>query len=198
VRQLELRVHIDDLVVDSFAGGGGASLGIELALGRSPDVAINHDPEAIAMHAVNHPRTRHFCESVWDVDPVVACRGRRVGLMWLSPDCTFHSKARGGQPFRDRNRARRRRGLAWVAIRWARSPVRPRVITLENVEEFKDWGPVLYDGTPCPLRRGLTFRRWWAQLENLGYQVVTYAGIFLEPRWESADAEVLRIMRGGV
>lgn len=170
MRQIELRVHVDDLVVDNFAGGGGASLGIEMALGRSPDIAVNHDPEAIAMHAVNHPRTRHFCESVWDVDPRMVCGRRKVGLAWFSPDCTFHSKARGKKPFRDRQRARRRRGLAWVVVRWAKA-VRPRVIILENVEEFQDWGPLLDDGTPCPLRRGLTFRRWIAQLENCGYRV---------------------------
>lgn len=169
-RQLALRLH-EELIVDSFAGGGGASLGIEWALGRSPDIAINHDPEAIAMHAANHPETRHYCESVWDIDPVVVTNGRPVGLMWLSPDCTFHSKARGGQPFRDRLRARRRRGLAWVAIRWGKSPVRPRILTLENVEEFQDWGPLDDDGRPDPLRRGFTFRRWWAQLENCGYRV---------------------------
>jgi DNA (cytosine-5)-methyltransferase 1 len=169
VRPPVLRLH-DELIVDNFAGGGGASLGIEMALGRSPDVAVNHDPEAIAMHAVNHPDTRHFCESVWDVDPVSVCGGKRVALAWFSPDCTFHSKARGGKPFRDRNRARRRRGLAWVVVRWAKA-IRPRVIVMENVEEFQDWGPLLDDGTPCPLRRGFTFRRWLAQLQNVGYQV---------------------------
>jgi DNA (cytosine-5)-methyltransferase 1 len=170
VRQLELRVHIDDLVVDNFAGGGGASTGIELALGRSPDIAVNHDPEAIAMHAVNHPRTRHFCESIWDIDPRMVCGRRKVGLAWFSPDCTFHSKARGAKPFRDRNRARRRRGLAWVVVRWAEA-VRPRVIMLENVEEFEHWGPLGEDGLPCPERRGGTFQRWVARLRNLGYVV---------------------------
>lgn len=159
-----------ELIVDSFAGGGGASLGIEMALGRSPDIAINHDAEAIAMHAANHPGTQHYCESVWDVDPVQACGGRPVGLAWFSPDCTFHSKARGGKPFRDRNKARRRRGLAWIVVRWAKA-VRPRVICLENVEEFAQWGPLGDDGKPCPLRRGFTFRRWVAQLQNAGYEV---------------------------
>jgi DNA (cytosine-5)-methyltransferase 1 len=165
-----LRLHEDELVVDSFAGGGGASLGIEMALGRSPDIAVNHDPEALAMHAANHPGTRHFCESVWDVDPRKVCKGKRVALAWFSPDCTFHSKARGSKPFRDRNAARRRRGLAWVVVRWAKA-VKPRVICLENVEEFADWGPLLPDGKPCPERRGLTFRRWIAQLRNCGYAV---------------------------
>lgn len=160
----------DELLVDNFAGGGGASTGIERALGRHVDIAINHDPEAVAMHSANHPQTRHFCESVWDVDPREATGGRPVGLAWFSPDCTFHSKARGGKPHRDRNRARRRRGLAWVVVRWAEA-VRPRVICLENVEEFADWGPLADDGRPCPLRRGTTFRRWMARLQNLGYEV---------------------------
>lgn len=169
MRQVQLRLH-EELIVDSFAGGGGASVGIEWALGRSPDIAVNHDPEAIAMHAANHPQTRHYCENVLDIDPRQVTNGRRVGLMWLSPDCTFHSKARGGQPFRDRNRARRRRGLAWIAVRWAKA-VRPRVLVLENVEEFEDWGPLGDDGLPDPTRAGFTFRRWVTQLENLGYRV---------------------------
>jgi DNA (cytosine-5)-methyltransferase 1 len=157
-------------VVDSFAGGGGASTGIAWAIGRDPDIAINHDPEAIAMHRANHPDTRHFVESVWAVDPKVVCGGKPVALAWFSPDCTFHSKARGAKPFRDRNAANRRRGLAWVVIRWARA-VKPRVICLENVEEFQDWGPLDRDGKPDPLRAGFTFRRWLAQLRNTGYQV---------------------------
>ena len=166
-----LRLHADEgLIVDSFAGGGGASTGIEWALGRSPDIAVNHDPEAIAMHQANHPATKHFCESVWDVDPVTVCRGRPVALAWFSPDCTFHSKARGGKPFRDRNMARRRRGLAWVVVRWAKA-VKPRVICLENVEEFEDWGPLGDDGKPDKARAGFTFRRWVAQLEGAGYRV---------------------------
>lgn len=148
-----LRIHHDELVVDSFAGGGGASLGIEWALGRSPDIAVNHDPEAIAMHAANHPTTRHVTGNVWDVSPRVACAGRRVALLWLSPDCTFHSKARGGKPFRDPKSAKGRRGLAWVAVRWARE-VRPRVIALENVEEFADWGPLTDDGRGAADGRG--------------------------------------------
>lgn len=159
-----------EIVVDNFAGGGGASLGIEHALGRPVDFAINHDPEAIAMHTANHPSTHHYCESVWAVDPRQVAAGRQVGLGWFSPDCTFHSKARGGKPFRDRNVARRRRGLAWLIVRWAKE-VRPRVIMLENVEEFADWGPLLENGTPCPLRRGMTFRRWHRMIENLGYQI---------------------------
>lgn len=159
-----------EIIVDNFAGGGGASLGIEAGIGRPVDFAINHDAEAIAMHRANHPHTRHFCESVWDIDPHELARGRDVGLGWFSPDCTFHSKARGGKPFRDRNRARRVRGLAWVVVRWAKA-VRPRVIMLENVEEFADWGPLLDDGSPDPARRGMTFRRWHRQIESLGYQI---------------------------
>jgi DNA (cytosine-5)-methyltransferase 1 len=154
-----------ELIVDNFAGGGGASLGIELALGRSPDIAINHDIEAITMHAANHPTTRHYCERVWDVDPVEACAGRPVGLAWFSPDCKHFSKAKGGRPVE-----KKIRGLAWVVIRWAKA-VRPRIICLENVEEFQGWGPLGTDGRPCPVRRGLTFLRWKRALERCGYAV---------------------------
>lgn len=170
MRAPEFRLHAEELIVDSFAGGGGASTGIEWALQRSPDIAINHDPEALAMHRANHPSTRHYCEDVWDVDPVKACGGRRVGLAWFSPDCTFHSKARGGKPFRDRDRARRRRGLAWLVVKWAKA-VRPRVICLENVEEFEQWGPLDDEGKPDPAKRGFTFRRWLSSLEGCGYRV---------------------------
>ena len=160
-----------ELIVDNFAGGGGASSGIEAALGRAVDYAINHDPEAIAMHRANHPQTTHLCSSVWDVNPTKLARGRTVGLGWFSPDCTFHSKARGGKPFRERNMARRRRGLANLVPRWAATPAAPNVICLENVEEFADWGPLLPDGKICPRRRGMLFRRWHRQLENLGYRI---------------------------
>ena len=161
---------MNEIVVDNFAGGGGASEGIEQALGKPVDFAINHDPEAVAMHRVNHPHTQHFCESVWDVDPYAVSPGSPIGLGWFSPDCTFHSKARGGKPFRDRNQARRRRGLAWLIVRWIKAR-HPRVIMLENVEEFADWGPLLPDGKICPIRRGMTFRRWHKQIENLGYHI---------------------------
>lgn len=154
-----------EIIIDSFAGGGGASLGIEMALGRSPDVAINHDAEAIALHAANHPGSRHFIEDVWDVDPRKAVGGRPVGLMWLSPDCRHFSKAKGGKPV-----SKRVRGLAWIACRWA-AAVRPRVIVLENVEEFKTWGPVLASGQPCQERKGETFERFVERLEQLGYVV---------------------------
>lgn len=161
---------MNGLIIDNFAGGGGASLGIEHALNQPCDYAINHDPEAVAMHRANHPETRHFCKSVWDVDPASLVAGRDVALGWFSPDCTYYSKARGGKPFRDRNKARRRRGLPWLVIRWIKA-TRPKVIMLENVEEFADWGPLLPDGKPCPIRRGMTFRRWHKQIENLGYRV---------------------------
>jgi len=154
-----------ELIVDSFVGGGGASTGIEWALGRSPDIAINHSLEAIAMHRLNHPNTRHYCENVWKVDPLEATGGKPVGLAWFSPDCTHFSKAKGGKP-----KSKKIRGLAWIVYHWAKT-VGPRVICLENVEEFADWGPLLEDGRPCPLRKGLTFRRWWRQLENLGYEL---------------------------
>lgn len=124
------------LIVDNFAGGGGASTGIEMATGISVDIAINHDPEAIRMHKANHPSTKHYCESVWDVDPVEACSGHPVALAWFSPDCKHFSKAKGGTPVE-----KEIRGLAWVAVKWA-STVRPDVIMLENVEEFQTWGPL--------------------------------------------------------
>jgi DNA (cytosine-5)-methyltransferase 1 len=167
--QFLLDIH-RELAVDLFAGGGGASTGIEQALGRPVDIAINHDAEAVSLHEANHPQTRHFVSDVFAAAPLAVTGGRPVGLLWASPDCTFHSKARGGKPHRDRNQARRRRALAWVVVRWARE-VRPRVIALENVEEFQKWGPLLDDGQPCPDRRGQSFQRWKKQLENLGYVV---------------------------
>lgn len=154
-----------EIIIDNFAGGGGASCGIELALGRHVDIAINHDPEAVMMHSLNHPQTDHHCESVWDVDPLDLVQGRPVGLAWFSPDCKHFSKAKGGKP-----RDKKIRGLAWVAMRWA-ALVRPRVIILENVEEFQTWGPVLVDGTPCPKRKGDTFRSFVRQLQEKGYAV---------------------------
>lgn len=164
-----------ELVVDLFAGGGGASTGIEQAIGRHVDIAVNHDPEAVSLHQANHPQTEHHVSNVWEVDPRVVCAGRPIGLLWASPDCTFHSKARGGKPFRDRNKARRRRGLAGIVVKWVRllkpTGQHPRVIHLENVEEFQHWGPLLADGTPCSERRGANFSRWVAQLRNLGYAV---------------------------
>lgn len=154
-----------EIVVDNFAGGGGASTGIEIAIGRSVDIAINHDPAAIAMHRANHPTTEHYTEDVWKVDPVTACAGRPVALAWFSPDCKHHSKAKGGKPV-----SRKIRGLAWVAVKWAKA-VHPRVIMLENVEEFQDWGRLDANNRPDPRYRGETFRRFVRQLERLGYEV---------------------------
>lgn len=186
-----------ELIVDNFAGGGGASTGIELATGHEVDIAINHDPEAIKMHKANHPNTKHYCESVWDIDPVKVCKGYPVGLAWFSPDCKHFSKAKGGKPVE-----KKIRGLAWIVLKWA-ALVRPRVIMLENVEEFQTWGPCvpkrdrktgrilvrMPDGgirvadpgesvgvglqvfEPDPKRKGDTYRRWKGQLEALGYKV---------------------------
>lgn len=154
-----------ELIVDNFAGGGGASTGIELATGYSVDIAINHDPEAIKMHKANHPNTKHYCENVWAVDPVKACSGHPVALAWFSPDCKHFSKAKGGKP-KDKNI----RGLAWVACRWA-GLVRPRVIMLENVEEFKTWGPLGRRHHPIKSKQGETFRKFVQQLTDLGYEV---------------------------
>jgi DNA (cytosine-5)-methyltransferase 1 len=162
VKQLDI---FREIVVDNFAGGGGASTGIELATGLSVDIAINHDPAAIAMHKANHPDTEHYCESVWDVDPVKAVKGRKVGLAWFSPDCKHFSKAKGGKPVE-----KKIRGLAWIAVKWAIS-VKPRVIMLENVEEFKSWGPLNEDGYPDEVQKGRTFQSFVKALESLGYEV---------------------------
>ena len=141
----------DELFVDNFAGGGGASTGIEMAIGRSVDIAINHDPDAIAMHKANHPHTKHYCEDVWQVDPTEACKGRQVALAWFSPDCKHFSRAKGGKPC-DKNI----RGLAWVTLRWAYQ-VKPRCIMLENVPEIKTWGPLDENDRPIRERSGETF-----------------------------------------
>lgn len=154
-----------ELIVDNFAGGGGASTGIEIATGVSPDIAINHDPEAIRMHKANHPYAEHYCEDVWQVNPMSASKGHPVGLAWFSPDCKHFSKAKGGKP-KDKNI----RGLAWVACRWA-GLVRPRVIMLENVEEFKTWGSLNRGHHPIKAKQGVTFRKFVQQLTDLGYEV---------------------------
>lgn len=154
----------DYLIVDNFAGGGGASCGIELATGRPVNIAINHDPDAIAMHKANHPYTEHYQESVWDIDPKEICRGQPVGLAWFSPDCKHFSKAKGGKPVN-----KNIRGLAWIVLKWA-GTVRPRVIILENVEEFQTWGPVR-KGKPVKSKQGETFERWKNQLTALGYTI---------------------------
>jgi len=158
-----------ELIVDNFAGGGGTSTGLETAFGRPVDIAINHDPEALAMHAINHPHTLHLCESVWDVNPITVTRNRPVALVWLSPDCKHFSRAKGGTPV-----AKHIRGLAWVGLRWA-ALTKPRVLMLENVEEFTTWGPLKMgeDGLwyPDPAKKGKTFESFVRQLRALGYTV---------------------------
>jgi len=163
------RQTMDDItglpVVDLFAGGGGASTGIRMALGRDPDIAVNHNAEAMAMHRANHPGTRHYIEDIWKVDPYEATQGRQVGLMWMSPDCTHHSKARGSAP-----KSPRIRGLASVAFTWIRT-VRPRIIILENVEEFREWGALDKDGKVIRALRGRLFERFVNSLKWWGYHV---------------------------
>lgn len=169
-----LRIYADELVVDNFAGGGGASAGLEWAIGRSPDFAVNHDPEAIAMHQVNHPGTKHFTEDVFDVNPRDVAGSRKIAIAWFSPDCTHHSRAKGGVPCRDPEVCRKARGLAGVAIRWASLPEKnkPRIILLENVSEFEDWGPLSKEtGKPDPLKKSHSFRRWIGRLKGCGYEV---------------------------
>lgn len=158
----------DELLVDNFAGGGGASTGIELALGRPVDIAINHDPNAIEMHKKNHPYTLHLCESVWDINPEEVCNGRKIAMAWFSPDCTHFSKAKGGKPVK-----KEIRGLAWVVLNWAKlaERLKPRVIFLENVEEFKTWGPLTEDGYPDPEHKGETFHEFVNALRSCGYEV---------------------------
>ena len=155
-----------ELVVDNFAGAGGASNGIEAAIGRPVDIAINHDATALAVHQANHPETLHMQKDVWEVDPRVACGSRPVGLAWFSPACTHFSRAKGTtNPL-----CAKIRGLAWVVVRWARE-VRPRVIVVENVEEWATWGPLGPDGRPRADKLGRTFRSWCAKLSDLGYSL---------------------------
>lgn len=158
-----------ELIVDNFAGGGGASEGIEQAIGRAVDIAINHDEMAIEMHKVNHPHTKHYIEDVWDVDPLEATQGQPVGLAWFSPDCKHFSKAKGGKPV-----DKKIRGLAWVAVKWAKA-VHPRIIILENVEEFRTWGPLIKDEQgnlyPDPDKKGQTFDLFIKALKKQGYKV---------------------------
>ena len=155
---------LEEIIVDNFAGGGGASTGIEMATGKPVEIAINHDPAAILLHKTNHPYTKHLQASVWDVDPVKECAGRSVGLAWFSPDCKHFSKAKGAALV-----DKKIRGLAWIVLRWA-GTVRPRVIIVENVEEFTTWGPVR-KGKPVKKKAGKTFKQWLKQLRDLGYQV---------------------------
>ncbi len=188
-----------EVIVVNFAGGGGSCVGIEQALGRPVDYAVNHDPAAIAMHAVNHPLTTHFQEDVFAIDPVKATEGRPVGLGWFSPGCTFFSKARGGKPVN-----KKIRGLAWVTLRWAMSAVSPRVIMLENVEEFREWGPcieVVKKGekvfVPDPARKAETFNGFVAMLTKglpKTHPAFLEACEFLKLDPESAEAG--RLSRG--
>lgn len=181
--QFKLPLH-HKLVVDLFAGGGGASTGIEQAIGRAVDIAVNHDPEAIALHTANHPQTTHYISDVFEVDPLVVTNGQPIGLLWASPDCKHFSKAKGGKPV-----SKKIRSLAGVVIKWANLPldIRPDVICLENVEEFQTWGPLIkrkittkdeagntvetWGEFPCDKRKGQTFKRWVASLRKLGYVV---------------------------
>lgn len=159
---------MEGLIVDNFAGGGGASTGIEMGCGRSPDIAINHDDTALAMHAANHPATSHRVEDIFASDPRILARGRAIDFAWFSPDCKHHSKAKGGQP-----REKNIRSLAWVVMRWASMPrpMKPAIIMLENVEEFQDWGPLDENNMPCPLRKGQTFNLFVHRLRQAGYVV---------------------------
>ena len=167
--QFVLPVH-SELVIDLFAGGGGASTGIERAIGRHVDIAVNHDREAVSVHTANHPQTRHFCSDVFEVDPLAVTAGQPVGLLWASPDCKHFSKAKGGKPV-----SKKIRGLAWVVVEWVKAlfptDTHPKLILLENVEEFQTWGPLGADDRPCPKRKGQTFQLWVQELRNLGYKV---------------------------
>lgn len=178
-----------EIIVDNFAGGGGASTGIEMATGRSVDIAINHDPNAISMHTTNHPDTLHYCESVFDIDPVAATAGAPVGLAWFSPDCRHFSKAKGSKPVK-----KEIRGLAWIVVRWALAK-RPRVMMLENVEEFKTWGPLLAEEErPDPARAGETFAAFVGMLGtgiDANHPALDEVCDFLQIERYSADAQRL-------
>lgn len=158
----------DEIIIVGFAGGGGTCEGIRMALGRSPNEALNHDEDAVSMHKANHPETRHWCQNIWQAEPAEVAAGRPIGFAWFSPDCTHFSKAKGGVP-----RKKNIRDLAWIVVAYAQLPlhIRPRVIQLENVEEFQTWGPLTEEGHPCPDRRGQTFAEWVRELRRLGYQV---------------------------
>jgi DNA (cytosine-5)-methyltransferase 1 len=168
--QVTQRGFEGELVIDCFAGGGGATSGIEAAIGRPVDIALNHNEHAIRMHETNHPETRHYVEDIWAVDPRVACGGLPVGLVWMSPDCKHFSRAKGTVPV-----DKKVRGLAWAALRWAKA-VKPRMFVLENVEEFQDWGPLRWDAAkggyvPDPDKKGLTFKIWLGKLRGQGYAI---------------------------
>ena len=153
----------DELIIDCFAGGGGASVGIEMALGKPVDIAINHDPEAIRMHKVNHPDTIHLTEDIFKVDLQKYVKGRKVALMWASPDCTSHSKAKGGQP-----RKRGLRILPWAVYKHAKQ-ILPEVIIMENVEEIQQWGPLDKKGHPIKERQGEDYKKFITAMKSLGY-----------------------------
>lgn len=156
---------MNGLLIDLFAGGGGASTGLEAALDRPVDIAINHDRVALSVHQANHPQTVHLTTDIWAANPREVVRGRRVGFLWASPDCTHFSNAKGDVP-----RSKKIRSLAWAVVKWAEQ-VRPDVIGLENVQEFRGWGPLGDDGKPIKSRMGETFERWKRRLERLGYVV---------------------------
>jgi DNA (cytosine-5)-methyltransferase 1 len=156
-----------ELSIDNFAGGGGASQGYFQATGRHIDIAINHDQNAIDMHTMNHPTTQHHKESVWNINPLEVTNGLPVSFAWFSPDCKYFSKAKGGKPVE-----KSIRGLAWVKVKWG-ATAKPSVMYLENVEEFKTWGPLLPNGMPCKERKGETFTAFVKELTRLGYQVET-------------------------
>lgn len=181
-----------EIIVDNFAGGGGASTGIEMAIGRSVDIAINHDPNAVAMHTTNHPDTLHYCESVYEVRPKVATAGRPVALAWFSPDCRHFSKAKGAKPVE-----KAIRGLAWVVLRWGMD-VKPRVMKLENVEEFKTWGPLLAgEMRPDPARAGETFEAFIGMLTtgiSPDHPALAECCEFLDISLDSEDAA--RLVKG--
>lgn len=185
-------MNLQEIIVDNFAGGGGASTGIELAIGRSVDIAINHDPNAVAMHSTNHPDTLHYCESVYEVKPKVATAGRPVALAWFSPDCRHFSKAKGAKPVE-----KAIRGLAWVVLRWGLD-VEPRVMKLENVEEFKTWGPLLTgEMRPDPARVGETFQAFIGMLTtgiDPNHPALAECCEFLNIPLDSEDAA--RLVRG--
>ena len=191
-----MKAYIDEIfrerVVDSFAGGGGASVGIELALGRPVDIAINHDPDAIAMHKVNHPLTQHYQEDVFAVDPVKATSGMPVGILWASPDCKHFSRAKGGTPVN-----KKIRGLSWVVLKWAMSKVAPRIILMENVPEIQTWGPLIEkDGElyPDKARAGETFKGFIAMLSNgidKNHPALAEACEFLKIKADGAEAQKL-------
>lgn len=179
-----------ELVVDAFAGGGGASTGIRMALERDPDIALNHDRFALAMHRANHPATRHMLQDVATVDSVSMCAGLPIGMLWMSPDCTDHSKAKGAAPRRDAGRTTR--GIGWAIVGWVKAlPAwqRPRVVFLENVEEYEDWGPLGADGKRCPVRKGETFKAFVAAWEALGYGKIEWR---VRRAWQAGAGTIRR------